>query len=86
MGVGMSTDSPTIESTAVLVLTRKLGAPPACGGVLGHLGCQNVDIETLAKLVSHGRLDLSRSVSEIIALEDLPSGIEKLERQEGNRS
>jgi D-arabinose 1-dehydrogenase-like Zn-dependent alcohol dehydrogenase len=76
VGVGMSTDSPTIGSTAMLVLTRKQ--------VLGHLGYQNVDIGTLAELVSRGRLDLSRSVSEIVALEDLPSGIEKLERQDGN--
>jgi threonine dehydrogenase-like Zn-dependent dehydrogenase len=51
---------------------------------LGHLGYQNVDIETLAKLVSLGRLDLSRSISEIVALEDIVAGIEKLERQEGN--
>jgi D-arabinose 1-dehydrogenase-like Zn-dependent alcohol dehydrogenase len=76
VGVGMSQDAPSIGSTAMLVLTRKQ--------VLGHLGYQNVDIGTLAKLVSHGRLDLSRSVSEIVSLEDLPSGIEKLERQEGN--
>jgi threonine dehydrogenase-like Zn-dependent dehydrogenase len=52
--------------------------------VLGHLGYQNVDIETLAKLVSLGRLDLSRSISEIVSLEDVQLGIEKLERQEGN--
>lgn len=76
VGVGMSQDAPAFGSTAMLVLTRKQ--------VLGHLGYQNVDIGTLAKLVSLGRLDLSRSVSEIVALEDIASGIEKLERQEGN--
>ena len=52
--------------------------------VLGHLGYQNVDIETLATLVSRGRLDLSRSISDIVSLEDVRVGIEKLERQEGN--
>lgn len=76
VGIGMSQDAPAFGSTAMLVLTRKQ--------VLGHLGYQNVDIGTLAKLVSLGRLDLSRSVSEIVALEDVASGIEKLERQEGN--
>jgi D-arabinose 1-dehydrogenase-like Zn-dependent alcohol dehydrogenase len=76
VGVGMSMDAPTIGSTAMLVLTRKQ--------VLGHLGYQNVDIETLAKLVSLGRLDLSRSISEVVTLEDVASGIEKLERQDGN--
>jgi threonine dehydrogenase-like Zn-dependent dehydrogenase len=76
VGVGMSAESPTIGPTAMFGLTRKQ--------VLGHLGYQNVDIETLVRLVSAGRLNLSRSISEIVALEDLPLGIEKLERQDGN--
>jgi D-arabinose 1-dehydrogenase-like Zn-dependent alcohol dehydrogenase len=76
VGVGMSAESPTVGPTALFNLTRKQ--------VLGHLGYQNVDIETLAKLVSNGRLDISRSISEVVALEDLPLGIEKLERQDGN--
>jgi threonine dehydrogenase-like Zn-dependent dehydrogenase len=76
VGVGMSAESPTVGPTAMFGLTRKQ--------VLGHLGYQNVDIETLAKLVSNGRLDLSRSISDIVSLEDLSLGIGKLERQEGN--
>lgn len=76
VGVGMSAESPTVGPTAMFGLSRKQ--------VLGHLGYQNVDIETLAKLVSLGRLDLSRSISEVVALEELPLGIEKLERQDGN--
>ncbi|AXN42272.1 S-(hydroxymethyl)mycothiol dehydrogenase [Mycobacterium marinum] len=76
VGVGMSAESPTVGPTSMFGLTHKQ--------VLGHLGYQNADIETLAKLVSHGRLDLSRSISEIVPLEDLPLGIEKLERQDGN--
>ncbi len=52
--------------------------------VLGHLGYKNVDIETLAELVSRGRLDLSRSISEIIPLEDVAKGIEKLANHEGD--
>ena len=76
VGVGMSAESPTIGPTAKFGLTRKQ--------VLGHLGYQNVDIETLAKLVSLGRLDLSRSVSEIVSLEDVVLGIEKLEHRDGN--
>ncbi|MCV7438629.1 zinc-binding dehydrogenase [Mycobacterium seoulense] len=76
VGVGMSAEAPTVGPTSLFGLTRKQ--------VLGHLGYQNVDIETLAKLVSAGRLDLSRSISEIVALEDLSHGIEMLERQQGN--
>ncbi|OHV06833.1 zinc-binding dehydrogenase [Mycobacterium talmoniae] len=76
VGVGMSAQSPTIGPTSMFGLTRKQ--------VLGHLGYQNVDIETLARLVSYGRLDLSRSISEVIALEDIRLGIDKLARGEGN--
>ncbi|BBZ46412.1 zinc-binding dehydrogenase [Mycobacterium parmense] len=76
VGVGMSAEAPTIGPTSAFGLTRRQ--------VLGHLGYQNVDIETLAKLVSAGRLDLSRSISDVVSLEDLPLGIQKLEHQDGN--
>ncbi len=76
VGVGTSAESPIVGPTSMFGLTHKQ--------VLGHLGYQNVDIETLAKLVSLGRLDLSRSISEIVPLEDLSLGIEKLERKDGN--
>lgn len=76
VGVGMSAESPTIGPTAMFGVSRKQ--------VLGHLGYQNADIETLAKLVSLGRLDLSRSISRVIPLEDIREGIEMLERAEGN--
>jgi threonine dehydrogenase-like Zn-dependent dehydrogenase len=72
----MSDQSPTVGPTAMFGLSQK--------HVLGHLGYQNVDIETLAMLVSRGRLDLSRSISEIVSLEDVRLGVDKLDRQEGN--
>lgn len=74
--VGMSAESPTVGPTAMFDVTHKQ--------VLGHLGYRNVDIETLAKLVSLGRLDLSRSISRIVALEDIHDGIDALERADGN--
>ena len=52
--------------------------------VLGHLGYQNADIGTLANLVSRGRLDLSRSISAIVPLEDVAKGIEKLDKADGD--
>ena len=52
--------------------------------VLGHLGYQNVDIDTLAKMVSRGRMDLTRSISAIVPLKDIATGIEMLEKQQGN--
>ncbi|MDT5134416.1 MAG: hypothetical protein QOE41_3727, partial [Mycobacterium sp.] len=56
VGVGMSAESPTVGPTSMFALTQKQ--------VLGHLGYKNVDIGTLATLVSRGRLDLSRSISD----------------------
>jgi D-arabinose 1-dehydrogenase-like Zn-dependent alcohol dehydrogenase len=76
VAVGMSDQVPTVGPTAMFGLSQK--------HVLGHLGYQNVDIETLATLVSTGRLDVSRSISDIVSLEDVKVGIEKLELQEGN--
>ncbi len=76
VSVGMSAESPSVGPTSMFGLTQK--------HVLGHLGYQNVDIETLATLLSRARLDLSRSISDIVSLEDVSVGIEKLERQEDN--
>lgn len=76
VGVGMSAECPTVGPTSMFGLTRRQ--------VLGHLGYQNTDIETLARLVSRGRLDLSRSISQIIPLEDIQDGIRILEHADGN--
>ncbi|MCW1958005.1 MAG: zinc-binding dehydrogenase [Mycobacterium sp.] len=76
VAVGMSAESPTVGPTSLFGFTQRK--------VLGHLGYQNADIETLARLVSMGRLDLSRSISRIIPLEDIREGIEMLERGDGN--
>ena len=74
--VGYSDQAPTIGPTAMFGLSQKQ--------VLGHLGYQNVDIGTLATLVSRGRLDISRSISDVVPLEDIREAIGKLERHEGD--
>ena len=76
VGVGMSADAPSIGPTSMFNLTRRQ--------VLGHLGYQNADIATLANLVSLGRLDLSRSISDVVSLEDIALGIEKLDKADGD--
>lgn len=76
VAVGMSDQAPTVGPTSMFGVSRKQ--------VLGHLGYQNADIATLATLVSLGRLDISRSISRIIPLDDIHAGIEALERAEGN--
>jgi threonine dehydrogenase-like Zn-dependent dehydrogenase len=72
----MSADAPSIGPTSLFNLTRKQ--------VLSHLGYQNADIATMANLVSLGRLDVSRSISEIVSLEELAAGIAKLECADGD--
>jgi threonine dehydrogenase-like Zn-dependent dehydrogenase len=76
VAVGLSAQEASVGTTAQFGLSQKQ--------VLGHLGYKNVDIETLAELVSRGRLDLSRSISEIVPLEDVAKGIEKLAHHEGD--
>ncbi len=76
VGIGMSADAPTIGPTAFFNLFKRQ--------VLGHLGYQNADIGTLAQLVSLGRLDISRSISDVVSLEDVAKGIEKLETADGD--
>ena len=76
VGIGMSADAPTIGPTAFFNLLKRQ--------VLGHLGYQNEDIGTLANLVSRGRLDISRSISDVVSLEDVAKGIEKLETADGD--
>jgi D-arabinose 1-dehydrogenase-like Zn-dependent alcohol dehydrogenase len=76
VSVGMSAEAPTVGPTSLFGVMQKR--------VLGHLGYQNVDIETLATLVSSGRLDISRSITDIVSLDDVRVGIEMLESQESN--
>ncbi|GAB77280.1 D-arabinose 1-dehydrogenase, Zn-dependent alcohol dehydrogenase family [Austwickia chelonae] len=52
--------------------------------LLGHLGYQTQDVASLAEMVSRGRLDLSESVSSIIALSDIHEGISALRERRGN--
>ncbi len=76
VGIGMSAEAPTVGPTSMFNLLKRQ--------VLGHLGYQNSDIGTLANLVSRGRLDLSRSISDVVSLEDVAVGIEKLEKSDGD--
>ena len=52
--------------------------------VRGHLGYHHEDPAKLARLVSLGRLDLSHSISKVIALDDTLDGIEMLEKKIDN--
>jgi 2-desacetyl-2-hydroxyethyl bacteriochlorophyllide A dehydrogenase len=52
--------------------------------LLGHLGYTKQDLDDVVALAASGRLDLSRSVSQVIPLEDVVAGVDALRRKDGN--
>ncbi|WP_366916020.1 zinc-binding dehydrogenase [uncultured Nocardioides sp.] len=76
VGVGMSGEDLGLGMSMLFNLSRKQ--------VRGHLGYDVADVGVLARLVSTGRLDLSRSISGIVPLEDVAEGIRILKDREGS--
>lgn len=52
--------------------------------VLEHEGYGPRDTTGLVHLVASGRLDLCRSVSHVVALEDIAGGVDRLRTKEGS--
>ena len=52
--------------------------------VLGHLGYAKRHLDELMGLVSSGRLDVSGSITEVMPLEEVGRGVERLANKEGN--
>jgi 2-desacetyl-2-hydroxyethyl bacteriochlorophyllide A dehydrogenase len=52
--------------------------------LLGHLGYSKEHLIELVRLVASGRLDVSRSISDVMPLEDVVRGVERLESKEGD--
>ncbi len=52
--------------------------------LLGHEGYFKRDLERLVRLVASGRLDLSRSVSHVVSLEEVAQGVEQLSKKKDN--
>lgn len=52
--------------------------------LLGHLGYHKRHLDQLVQIVARGRLDVSRSITAILPLEDVAAGVERLARKEGN--
>jgi D-arabinose 1-dehydrogenase-like Zn-dependent alcohol dehydrogenase len=52
--------------------------------LLGHLGYHKRHLDQLVEIVSRGRLDVSRSISDVLPLEDVARGVERLASKEGN--
>jgi D-arabinose 1-dehydrogenase-like Zn-dependent alcohol dehydrogenase len=52
--------------------------------LLGHLGYQRRHLDELVRLVAHGRLDISGSVSGLLPLEQVADGVEQLTSKRGD--
>ena len=52
--------------------------------VVGSFGATMQDVNELIDLAEDGRLDLSRSVTHTLSLDDFPTALEMLETREGN--
>jgi D-arabinose 1-dehydrogenase-like Zn-dependent alcohol dehydrogenase len=56
----------------------------ASQSLLGHLGYTKRHLDQLVELVSHGRLDVTGSISGTMPLEDVGRGVRQLATKEGN--
>ena len=74
--IGMAMDPGTVPSMAIFGVLRQT--------LLGHLGYRKEHLDQLVALVSSGRLDVSRSVSGTLPLEDVADGVERLTSKRGN--
>ena len=52
--------------------------------LLGHLGYEKHHLDELVALVASGRLDVSRSISDVLPLEDVAQGVERLVSKQGD--
>jgi D-arabinose 1-dehydrogenase-like Zn-dependent alcohol dehydrogenase len=74
--VGLSAEDITLGTNAIFgVMSHAL---------LGHLGYRKDHLFALIRLVASGRLDVSQSISEVLALEDVGHGVDRLATKDGD--
>ena len=74
--VGLSLDKLELEPSLLFGILKH--------SVLGHLGYQRRHLDDLVRLLAHGRLDLSASISDVIPLDDVADGVRRLSEKEGD--
>jgi D-arabinose 1-dehydrogenase-like Zn-dependent alcohol dehydrogenase len=93
IGLTRIPDNVPLEQAAILAdaVSTPFGAVVRTAGVgIGEsvgvwgVGGVGTHIVQLARLVARGRLDLSRSISDVVSLEDVAVGSERLEKQDGD--
>ncbi|MEU5099388.1 zinc-binding dehydrogenase [Streptomyces sp. NPDC020996] len=75
--IGMSPQSVHLAENTILFAHHN-------HSVLGHDGYTRRHLTQLMRLLAAGRLDLSRSVSEVLPLEKIARGVERLRTKEGD--
>jgi 2-desacetyl-2-hydroxyethyl bacteriochlorophyllide A dehydrogenase len=74
--VGLSMDPMQLGPGVVLgVMSQSL---------LGHLGYEKRHLDELVRLVEQGRLDVSGSISDVMPLDDVARGVERLQTKQGD--
>jgi threonine dehydrogenase-like Zn-dependent dehydrogenase len=73
--IGLTDQPLVVDGTAFSYLQQK---------ILGHYGSVPEHVEQLVALTRFGRLDISRSVSDVIPLADAAAAVDRLHRKAGN--
>jgi threonine dehydrogenase-like Zn-dependent dehydrogenase len=74
--VGLSLETLELEPSIVFGIQRH--------SVLGHLGYQKSHLDALVRLLAAGRLDLTTSISDVIPLSDVATGVRRLAEKDGD--
>lgn len=74
--IGLSGRPLTVENSVALVAYQQR--------ILGHYGYQPPHVEQIVRLLQWGRLDLSRSVSAVLPLEQAQEAVRQLEAKDGD--
>jgi threonine dehydrogenase-like Zn-dependent dehydrogenase len=74
--VGMSMEPTQLGPGALFSLQSQ--------SLMGHLGYSKAHLDQLVRLVDTGRLDLSDSISDVVALDDIVDAVDRLATKRGN--
>jgi len=74
--VGMSLEPTVLGPGALFSLQSQ--------SLLGHLGYSKHHLDQLVRLVEMGRLDVSDSVSDVLALDDIADAVDRLATKRGD--
>jgi len=66
------------------VIPRDMACTDMRTQIMGHYGSEEHHVRELIEFAREGRLDLSHSVTEVMALEDAAQALDKLANKVGN--